>query len=191
MQSFSIISGIVGPHAYAEETQKWVHERTGSATPQGWDNQIDDEPTLNVQYIDKYRLRYNWYSDTLWYYGGIVGNLNTHACIGGTVKFGLNVPDNYNIVSLEPIPTALDQSSLYIFLGVEGRAIVHNIFLDGNTFSDSHSVDKEYFVGDLIGGISLIVDCLEITYSVHLRSKEFEQQKRDIEYGGISIAYRW
>src|SRR3546814_11015068 len=33
-------------------------------------------------------------------------------------------------------------SSDLLFAGVEGRAVLRNIFLDGNTFADSHSVDE-------------------------------------------------
>jgi len=32
--------GMVGPDSYAEETQKWVHEKIHSEIPMGWDNQI-------------------------------------------------------------------------------------------------------------------------------------------------------
>src|SRR3546814_3846176 len=35
-----------------------------------------------------------------------------------------------------------DWFGLYHFVSAEGRLMVRNIFLDGNTFEDSHSVDK-------------------------------------------------
>lgn len=31
----------------------------------------------------------------------------------------------------------------YVFAGAEGRGVASNIFLDGNTFEDSHTVDRE------------------------------------------------
>jgi lipid A 3-O-deacylase len=34
-----------------------------------------------------------------------------------------------------------------LFASFEGRAVARNIFLDGNTFTDSHSIDKKTFVG--------------------------------------------
>ena len=40
----------------------------------------------------------------------------------------------------------------YLFGGVEGRAVAHNLFLDGNTFAKSLSVQKKTFVADFQGG---------------------------------------
>ena len=42
----------------------------------------------------------------------------------------------------------------YLFAGLEGRAVFRNIFLDGNTFTDSHSVDSKHFVGDIQAGLA-------------------------------------
>ena len=39
--------------------------------------------------------------------------------------------------------------SMYLFAFVDGRAVGRDIFLDGNTFTDSHSVTRKTFVGDL------------------------------------------
>ena len=36
---------------------------------------------------------------------------------------------------------------------LRGSAFAHNIFLDGNTFSDSHSVDKKPFIGLAVAGL--------------------------------------
>jgi len=38
---------------------------------------------------------------------------------------------------------------MYLFAFVDGRAVGRDIFLDGNTFTDSHSVTRKTFVGDL------------------------------------------
>jgi len=44
----------------------------------------------------------------------------------------------------------------YVFAGVEGRAVARDIFLDGNTFQKSPSVDKEPLVGELAVGAALL-----------------------------------
>jgi len=38
-------------------------------------------------------------------------------------------------------------------LVLRGSAFAHNIFLDGNTFSDSHSVEKEPLVALAVAGL--------------------------------------
>jgi len=202
MQSISILLGVVGPYSFADETQIFVHEKiTDSSYPKGWDNQLDDEPVVNVGYADRHRLLDSKWWDWIGRYGISVGNLNTHASIGTTFKFGWNVPPNYDIVSLEPVPRdyevqmngypVLGKAVLIGFVDLEGAAVAHNILLDGNTFSDSHSVDKEPLVGGLVAGITLGITDFEITYSMHWRTKEFEGQEHTPKYGGLSLSYRF
>ena len=45
------------------------------------------------------------------------------------------------------------QFSWYVFGGAEGRVVARDIFLDGNTFRDSLSVDKKRFVADFQVGL--------------------------------------
>ncbi len=42
--------GMVGPSSYAEQIQKFVHHVTDSTQPQGWDNQIKNEPGVVLTY---------------------------------------------------------------------------------------------------------------------------------------------
>src|SRR5690606_30937471 len=66
----------------------------------------------------------------------------------------------------------------YLFAGAEGQVVLRNIFLDGNTFQDSHSVDRRVLVGDLQAGFALIYESWRLTYTHVLRTPEFEEQKR-------------
>jgi len=75
------------------------------------------------------------------------------------------------------------------FAAVDGRAIARNLLLDGNTFRDSHSVDKEPFVADVMGGAALIIHRFKITYTYVYRTREFKTQKGEQHFGSISIAY--
>jgi hypothetical protein len=67
--------------------------------------------------------------------------------------------------------------------------VLRDIFLDGNTFKDSHSVSKEPFVGDLIVGASLILNRFKISYVQVSRSKEFKKQDSESSFGSISFSY--
>ena len=42
--------------------------------------------------------------------------------------------------------------SVYLSAVLRGNVVGGNLFLDGNTFTDSHRVDKEPFVGQFIVG---------------------------------------
>ena len=78
---------------------------------------------------------------------------------------------------------------IHLFFAVDGNAVARNIFLDGNTFQDSHSVDKKPFVADLIGGIGMIVHRFKITYSYVHRTKEFETQKNEQDFGAFAVSF--
>jgi len=50
MESLELAFGIVGPHSYAGDMQEEVHELIDSAVPNGWNNQLEDEPIVNIFY---------------------------------------------------------------------------------------------------------------------------------------------
>jgi hypothetical protein len=76
----------------------------------------------------------------------------------------------------------------YVTAGVDGRAIARNIFLDGNTFRDSRSVDKEPFVGDLHWGVVLAWRRVRVSYTHVVRTREFTTQGKHDEFGAFSLS---
>jgi hypothetical protein len=74
-----------------------------------------------------------------------------------------------------------------VFAGLEGRAVGRNIFLDGNTFRDSPSVDKKYFVGDANIGVALTYGRTQLTYTLNWRSEEFQGQDKPDIFGAIGL----
>jgi hypothetical protein len=81
--------------------------------------------------------------------------------------------------------------SWYLFAAVEGRAVARNIFLDGNTFEDSRSVDKKPLVGDLSAGVALFwSDDFRMDASATYRTKEFDGQDGNrVIFGGFNISF--
>lgn len=78
--------------------------------------------------------------------------------------------------------------TLHLFVGVDGRAVARDIFLDGNTFQNSHYVDKESYVADLIGGIGWNKDRFSFSYAYIYRTKEFIDQKKSQIFGAFTIS---
>ena len=73
--------------------------------------------------------------------------------------------------------------------GVNGRAVAHDIFLDGNTFRDSHSVDKEYWVGEAELGGGVRWGRLKLSYTHTLRTEQWRGQG-DVQYiGSVALSY--
>jgi hypothetical protein len=77
-----------------------------------------------------------------------------------------------------------------VFAGVQGRAVARNLFLDGNTFEDSASVDRNPFVADFQTGVSISAGDWRIAYTYVWRTEEFETQPTRQDFGALAISVR-
>jgi hypothetical protein len=187
LNEFGIQVGIVGPHSYSEESQKEVHKLLDQNYPHGWAYQLKDEPTLGVIYQKKNKLWDNGWSDFITHFGGTVGNANIFANGGFLSRLGYNLPDDYGHAQMEPMPRAFkDKFSLYLLGGVDSRLVGRNIALDGNTFVDSPSVDKEIFVTDFTWGIGMRAFGINLGFVNVYRTAEYEGAN-DERFGRLSL----
>ncbi|MDT8388070.1 MAG: lipid A deacylase LpxR family protein [Thiogranum sp.] len=165
---FELVGGVVGPLSLAGQAQKSAHALLGINKPKGWDNQLENEPVMNFNYMRKRKLSRIGNPAGLSFDTAIngnlcLGNLTTRASTSVEMRFGRNMPRgfvyipesagfgmNYKGMLESPDPK---RSSLYGSLVLRGTGVAHDIFLDGNTFRDSHSVDKKTFVGLAIAGL--------------------------------------
>lgn len=194
--------GVVGPASHAEEIQDFVHSITDSPDPSGWDNQLKDELGLVLTYQRKWRSIYEfsphgWGIDITPSIGGSLGNVYTHASVGAVARFGFDLPADYGPPLIRPnlpgsdffMPSA--EVGWYLFAGVEGRAVGRNIFLDGNTFRDSHSVDKEPLLGGLQAGIAFTYQDIRVAYTQVFYTQEFKQQRDAESFGAVTVSWRF
>ncbi len=113
----------------------------------------------------------------------VVGNVYTYAAGGVMFRVGDNLKRDLSPPNIRPGFPGLayfrggDESSWYLFLGFESRLVARDIFLDGNTFKDSHSVEKEKLVGDMQFGLVYQVNRWRFAFSNMLRTKEFATQE--------------
>ena len=208
MDTLELDIGIVGRHSYAEDCQTEFHEWIGSEIGNGWDNQLHDEPILNLYFERKWKILQIRNSegfgfDCIPYAGLAAGNAYTGANLGGQVRFGWNIPNDFGTYLIRPgsdSSSPLDDTDprffhqfhrigIHLFFGVNGKAVARNILLDGNTFRDSHSVDKEPFCADFIGGIGLNIQRVKITFSYVYQTKEFETQKDEQKFGAMAASF--
>ena len=112
-------------------------------------------------------------------------------------RLGRRLPHDYGPPRIQPsLPGSgffVPQNGFgwYLFAGVEGRAVARNIFLDGNTFRDSRSVDKEPLVGDLQFGFALTWSDVRLGYTHVLRTREFKTQGKTSEFGAVSLSIQF
>jgi lipid A 3-O-deacylase len=194
--------GVVGPYSLAERTQTFVHRVIDSQKPLGWDNQIETEPGVVLTMERKWRRLYEYSPfgagfDITPHAGFNLGNVNTDASLGATVRLGYDLPADYGPPRIRPslpgsdffVPTRTLGG--YLFAGVEARAVARNIFLDGNTFSDSASIDKRLLVGGLQAGVALTYQTTRLSYTHVYRTKEFKGQQSPSQFGAITLSYRF
>jgi lipid A 3-O-deacylase len=72
------------------------------------------------------------------------------------------------------------------FLAFEGRWVVRDLTLDGNTFRDGPSVERRPFVGDAAFGLAMRSGRWRLALS-H-RSREFDGQRSRPSFGSLTIA---
>lgn len=194
-----ITLGVVGPSAHADDVQKSIHALIGSDKPQGWGNQLKDEPGILLTYTRRWqyfhRFPGNLEFETSPHLVGALGNVYTYAGGGLMLRLGKGLrndigPPNIGpgfpgIPYLRPSP----RTNWYLFAGLEGRAVAHNIFLDGNSFRESHSVDKNPLVADLQIGFAFHINNVRLAISNVWRSREFEGQPEHVRFGAINISF--
>ncbi|GAB6054393.1 lipid A deacylase LpxR family protein [Magnetospira thiophila] len=194
--------GMVGPAALAGETQAFVHGLIDSPDPKGWGNQLHNEPGLVLTYERQWRKwhEFNFMGlevDATPRAGGSLGNVYTHLEAGVTLRLGNDLPSDYGPPRIRPSLPGSDffhpteGLGWYVFAGLGGRLVGHNIFLDGNTFGHSHSVNKERLVGDLQGGLALTWGRARIAYTHIIRSAEYVGQGAIDRFGALSVSVRF
>lgn len=199
---FDLTFGVVGPASLAGDTQKFVHEILDADQPRGWDTQLKNEPGIIASYEHKWRGLYEVSpfglgADFTPHVGASVGNIFTYGAIGGTVRIGQDLQADYGPPLIRPSSAGSDffmpsrSFGWYLFAGIEGRAIGRNIFLDGNTFASSRSVEKENFVGDVQFGIAMTIEKVRISYTHVFRTKEFVGQDEGDTFGALGVSMRF
>jgi hypothetical protein len=191
--------GAVGPASLAADSQDLVHRIRGFALPQGWHTQLRDEPGLVVSYqVTKeavaLALPGDFAFDIKANAGGAVGNVFDYASAGAVARVGINMPGDSGPPQIEPgRPSSYYYDpkpvlGAYVFAGIQGRAIARNLFLDGNSFQDSRSVEKQNFVGEVSFGGALDFERLRLSFVHVIRSREYQTQPGFDQFGTLSLA---
>ncbi len=205
LDSLSLQVGIVGPASGMEQLQEFVHKATNSTLAQGWDNQLSNELGLQLNYQHKWRF----ISAPVWgvgssiipYVGGEFGNIAIKANAGTIARVGWNVPQDFGSTSIDEggengIPVRrkclVETPSVWSFnfqFSGGGTVVVRDIFLDGNTFTQSHSVEKKLFKAYGAYGFSGRYENFNFEYIRTFHTQQFEQGSRHHNIGSIILSY--
>src|SRR6056297_2966129 len=137
--------GIAGPAAGGKQLQNFIHELIDTRDPVGWEEQLENEPTILLGYDRLRRITpmptpsgRRFYAS---YFGGItLGNAYTHISAGGFMRWGDGLQADYGPPRITPAvsgsaffkPGGLTRCS---FLGTAGRAA------DGDALNEKIATD--------------------------------------------------
>ena len=108
---------------------------------------------------------------------GSLGNVFTLATVGGTVRIGRHLDFDY-------VPPQI-LSSLAVV--EDSDSFGRNIFLDGNTFAESHSVDTNTLVGNFQHGLSMTYAGYRLAFTHVFLSKESDGHRLSDRYGTLTL----
>ncbi len=192
--------GVVGPASLADKTQAEIHRFMDSDRPEAWNTQLRNEPTLMVSYERQWRSFVGmgdegWAWDLTPSAGGAVGNVFTQVNVGLTLRAGRHLPMDWGPPRIQP---TLPGSGVfrpragfgwYFFVSADGRAVARDIFLDGNSFRSSRSVDKEPLVGEIqVGAAANITRRVRVSYTHVFSTREFKTQEEAQEFGTMALS---
>jgi len=205
IDDLEVTLGVIGPIALGKEVQRNFHALINSDDPKGWDSQLNNELGLILSWERRWpntftgTINDKYYFRAIPHLGTTLGNVYTYMNTGMTLQL-LPKQGKWQSLPLRVRPaipgngafaTFGDKWSWMLFAGIDGRAVGRNIFLDGNTFRDSPSIERYDFVFDANTGLAVTYDRVRVSYALNMRSKEFNDDEPSHVFGTISVGYKF
>ncbi|MBU6405562.1 MAG: DUF2219 family protein [Alphaproteobacteria bacterium] len=194
--------GVVGPLAGGEWVQTEWHDMLRAVEPRGWSSQLENEAAFAIDYERRHRGRLcpeRWVvgCDLVPSFGGALGTLRAEARVGVTFRAGGGLENDFGPPRIRPalagggLTVEQPGARVYSFVGVYGRAVGRNLFLDGNSFEEGPRVERKPLVGELQAGLVLQFRGLQLSYTFVRRTEEFQTQTEPQQFGAFALAHRW
>ena len=194
-------AGIVGPAALGEESQRFIHRTFNFLTPRGWPHQLRNEPGLAVSFDRRWRGVFTSKGDMEFnvapFAGASLGNVLTEARTGLVFRMGTDLAHDFGAARVNPgTPSSgFDERTgnfAWTLYGIAaGHAKARDIFLDGNTFVSSASVDKRNFVGDFQAGVTLKFGRINISYAHNWKTRQYATEIGPHSFGALTLSARF
>jgi lipid A 3-O-deacylase len=205
LDGFEATIGVVGPASLGGDVQKFLHRTFGWTRPEGWPNQIKNELILGFGADRKWKVRkpdptgvFDW--DAIVRAHGRISNAVTGAGAGLEIRAGRNLPRDFGSSFILPggggtgigdefgFRTSGAPGAVHAFAVFEAQAVARDIFLDGNTFRESHRVVKRPLVADMAFGLVFRKDRVRASFAYVLRSRRFVGQTYREIFGAFNLS---
>lgn len=197
-ESLSLMLGVTGPWSMAERGQEIAHQITGSKQPAGWRYQLRNEVLVNMVY-DRQHVFYSlplgqqhltFFNNT----GFLLGTVMTSGSAGLNVLYARDPRAAFTLRPgfLGRYPWLSQQQPLgfYAVGSLQGSAVLRSVFLDGNTWVDSASVDKKPLTGNAQIVLGYGFSCMAVQLGLNIGTRTFETQgERWPRYGSLGLVW--
>lgn len=198
--SVGLAFGVVGPLSLAGTIQRWLHRTYGWTYPEGWENQLKNEPVVELWFNRLWtlvppRISFHGLRPVVKAGAGAqVGNLLIAAAAVADLTLGFNLEPQMDTFTAAPlfnhfVASRATRTSVYAFLRLEGRAVARNLLLQGNTFRESHGVDIHPLYGQLSTGLAYQSQQSALILYFVMRTREFVGQKYREPYFGLTFSF--
>lgn len=214
LDTYELTLGVIGPASLARQAQDAVHDLIGVDRFLGWDQQLGNEPALQLAVERRWRPRRGdamqvegWSTEAIRSAGLRMGNIQTSAAAGIEWRAGWNLPNDFGAYPLGPgaenrPPAPGPQSGAVhrlpgaqVFASAELRAVAWDFSLDGNLLRSSHSVTREPLVAQVAIGWGvhgpLAGRGWRLTAMRVWRSREFSGDRSHHSFGSIALGVEW
>ena len=199
VQTFTLQIGFIGPATKMQQLQNAVHSLIGSPHPNGWEHQLKNEFIMQINYSYRKFIDLDEKNALLPEAGFELGNASIkgygqiiyrYGTDMGSV-FGSSLMDNTNYYQIPRKKRDEKKWRYALQLSLKTNFIARDIFLDGNTIQDSHSVEKNNITAEIGYGVDLSYKSWNISYLRKHLTKEFSQQNRYHNYGSLIVSYQY
>lgn len=217
LDHFQIDLGWIGPSSGVEAIQENWHDFFGITYPEGWANQLPDEPTLQMTFRKKWR--FDLHHDPDRFQHQLIPT--TELSLGTVQRYAsadllwrgswLPLPNDFGPGQLDDLDAPMAQLgspgqspleladapqwTAYLF-GRAGMLLVqHDTFIEGSDFHDDTGLDAKPVVGRFQFGIEAKRQTDHGTFRIGFYqtflTDQFDGQTRPHSYGGLTLTYAW
>lgn len=197
MQS-SLDIGIIGPHAYGGQVQKFIH--SSAKEPVGWENQIRDDIVLKYSILAEKSIFFTPGHDITADAGLNAGTLYNNAFAGLAYRFA-RFDRRYRDDLPEPFRPGMwgevfRKTQIEAFARLQATAVFYDATLQGGMFNHSspYTIREKDLSRYVIGGssgVSASFNGLSVAFSMYMISPEFYTFRRWHKWGRVSVAISW
>lgn len=193
--------GMIGPVSGAEQVQKTIHQLIGKKRPNGWRNQLKNEPVFDLSAERLWRLHSHNITESVEYdlvgiSAGDLGTLKSEIGAGIGFRVGRALTRSFMAAlvipgrNINPLAANL-KNEWHLFANLYSRYVFNDIIFDGNTFRESHSVTLTHEQLLYAVGASYHARLWGIVVSVQDGTRFFEERVENAFFATLSYTYRW